>query len=90
MYAVGVIHDRDHYDVAENEVDEIALYPNPVRDRLTVNAENLQSVEVFNLMGQLVMTSTSSVVDMDSLGQGIYFVRVKADGKMITKRIVKQ
>ena len=88
--AVGVIHDRDHYDVAENEVDEIALYPNPVRDRLTANAENLQSVEVFNLMGQLVMTSTSSVVDMDSLGQGIYFVRVKADGKMITKRIVKQ
>ena len=41
-------------------------------------------------MGQLVMTSTSSVVDMDSLDQGIYFVRVKADGMMITKRIVKQ
>ena len=88
--AVGVIHDIAHYDVPENEVEVIALFPNPVKDRLTVKAENLQSVEVYNLMGQQVLVSTSSVIDMGVMNQGIYFVRIHADGKTVTKRIVKQ
>ncbi len=88
--AVGVIHDLAHFDVPENVTESIALYPNPVKDRLTVKAENLQKVEVFNLMGQLVLSSTTANVDMGSLNQGIYFVRIAADGMTVTKRIVKQ
>ena len=88
--ALGVIHDIAHYDVPENEVEAVALYPNPVKDRLTVKAENLQSVEIYNLMGQQVLISTSSVIDMSVLNQGIYFVRIYADGKTVTKRVVKQ
>ena len=88
--AVGVIHDVAHYDVPENEKVTLAVYPNPVKDRLTVKAENLQSVEVYNLVGQLVKTSALPVVDMSDLNQGIYFVRVMADGKTVTKRVVKQ
>ena len=68
----------------------MTVFPNPVKDRLTVKAENLQSVEVYNLVGQLVMTSVLPIVDMSDLNQGIYFVRVMADGKTVTKRVVKQ
>ena len=88
--AVGVIHDIAHNDVPENAEEAIAVYPNPVRDRLMVKAEDLQSVEIYNLVGQQVMFSTSDVVDMGVLNQGIYFVRINADGKTITKRVVKQ
>lgn len=88
--AVGVIHDLAHFDVAENETIAVALYPNPVKGRLTVKAENLQSVEIYNLVGQLVLTTTSSVIELDGLNQGVYFVRVSADGQTVTKRIVKQ
>ena len=88
--AVGVIHDLAHHNVGENEEHVIAMYPNPVKDRLTVKAENLQSVEVYNLMGQQVMAATTPIIDFGSLNQGIYFVRVKADGKTVTERIVKQ
>ena len=88
--AVGVIYDLAHYDVVENETESVAVYPNPVKDRLNVKAENLQSVEVYNLMGQLVMTATTPVMDMSGLNQGIYSVRITADGKTVTKRIVKQ
>ena len=88
--AVGVIYDLAHYDVVDNETKSVAVYPNPLKDRLTVKAENLQSVEVYNIVGQLVMTASSSVVAMDDLNQGVYFVRVNADGKTVTKRIVKQ
>ncbi len=88
--AVGVIHDLAHNDVMENESDIVAVYPNPVKDQLFVKAESLQLVEVLNLVGQQVTVSTDAVVDMSALTEGIYFVRVISDGKMITKRIVKQ
>lgn len=88
--AIGVIHDLAHNEVPENENETVAVYPNPVKDRLTVKAENLQSVEVYDLMGQRVLTTTTSTIDMGSLYQGIYFVRITADGKTVTKRIVKQ
>ena len=88
--AVGVIYDLAHYSVEDNEADAIALYPNPVKDRLMVKAENLQSVEIYNLVGQQVMVSTSDIVDMGVLNQGIYFARINADGKTVTKRVVKQ
>jgi hypothetical protein len=88
--AVGVIHDASHNDVAEYAEKVISMYPNPVKDCLTVNVENLQSVEVYNLMGQQVMAATTPIIDFGSLNQGIYFVRVKAGGKTVTERIVKQ
>ena len=88
--AVGVINDLAHSDVSENEEEVVSLYPNPVKDRLMVKAENLQSVEIYNLVGQQVMVSTSDIVDMGDLNQGIYFVRINADGKTVTKRVVKQ
>ncbi len=88
--AVGVIHDMAHFDVHENVDDVIALYPNPVKDRLTIKADNFQSVEVFNVVGQQVLSSSEPVFDLSGLQQGIYFVRIAADGKIAVKRIVKQ
>ena len=88
--AVGVIHDLAHNDVTENENDFVAVFPNPVKDQLFVKAENLQLVEVYNLVGQKVMSSREAIVDMNALMEGLYFIRVVADGMTITKRIVKQ
>ena len=88
--AVGVIHDLAHFDVEENETVAVALYPNPVKYRLTVKAENLQSVEVFNIVGQQVMVSSETTFDMSDMTQGVYFVRVVCEGGMITQRVVKQ
>ena len=88
--AVGIIHDIAHYDVSENEIEAVAVYPNPVTDRLTVKADDLQSIEIYNLVGQLVKRSTSSIIDFGNLNEGVYFVRVKADGNTVTKRVMKQ
>ena len=88
--AVGVIHDLAHNDVSETEVERFSVYPNPVKDKLFVKAENLQSVEVYNLVGQQVAVTSEAVVEMGDLMQGIYFVRITSEGKTVTKRIVKQ
>ena len=85
-----MIHDLEHTDVLEYESTSVALYPNPVGGRLMVKTENMQSVEVYNLVGQLVATTTMETVDMSNLDAGIYFVRITADGKTVTQRVVKQ
>ena len=90
LEAVGVIHDLAHNEVVENEMEVISVYPNPVKDQLHVKAENLQSVEVYNIVGQQVLVTGNDVVDMTALTEGIYFVRVKAGDGMITRRVVKQ
>lgn len=89
LESVGVIHDLAHNAVHEEEVDVVSVYPNPVKDQLFVNVENLQSVEVYNIFGQLVLVTAHDVVDMTALTEGIYFVRIDTCGKMITRRVVK-
>lgn len=88
--AIGVIHDLAHSDVPENGEELVSIYPNPVSGWLNVKADDLQSVEVYNLVGQQVMSSTESALDLSSLKEGIYFVRLVCEGMTITKRIVKQ
>ena len=88
--AVGVIHDLANTDVPEQIGEAIALFPNPVKKLLNLKAERLQWVEIYNIDGQKVMNSSHNTIDLSSLSAGIYFVRVRCDGQVVTKRIVKQ
>jgi len=58
-------------------------YPNPVDDRLNIQAvEDISSINVFNAIGQHVMSKQPSAVtaflDMGYLASGFYIVQVKA------------
>lgn len=88
--AVGVIHDLAHNAVPDFEEDAVSVFPNPVVDKLFIKGDNVQSVEVYNLVGQQTMTSTETVLDLSGLTDGVYFVRVVCESGMFTKRIVKQ
>ena len=90
LESVGVIHDLAHFDVPEEVVAAVEVYPNPAKDQLFVKAENLQSVEVYNVFGQQVLVTVNSTIDLSALSQGIYFVRINADGHSMTRRFVKQ
>ena len=79
--------------VGENEMEMISVYPNPTQDVIYIGANNdlsVQRVEVFNVTGQKVMSSTESVIDVSGLGSGMYIVRVTADDRIVTQCIVKQ
>ena len=70
-------------------------FPNPVNNKLTLNAQsNIQKVAVYNVLGQEVMRTTpnavTSEVDMTSLSQGAYFVKVSINDVTETIRIIKK
>ena len=75
--------------------NNITLYPNPVNDKLTIEAEaTLGTVEIYNLMGALVYSQkgcTNKVeINTSDLQSGIYFIRMTNDNASETRRFVKE
>ncbi len=92
-FEVHVIMHYVYDGVDENERDRVSVYPNPMRDVLFIEANNglpVQSVEVFNVTGQRVISSRGTEINVSEWDAGVYFVRAAIDDKMIIRRIVKQ
>ena len=65
--------------VEEMTNETYKVYPNPVKDVLTIEGENIQQVNVFNAMGQLVKTVNCNgnvTVNVNDLQNGMYIVNV--------------
>jgi Secretion system C-terminal sorting domain len=75
----------------------ITLFPNPAKDRININTKqgiNLKSIEIFNMLGQLVMAipnkSNERSVDISSLSSGQYMVKVNTDKGISHSKFVKE
>lgn len=88
--AVGVIHDLAHYSVNDQSAASLAVYPNPVQDQLSVNAEQVTAITIFSLTGQRIVESDSHTVDVSFLAPGLYLVRIEVDGMTVVDKFVKQ
>ena len=68
----------------------VEVYPNPASDMLYINSINsIYEVEVYSLNGQLLKQQQNvSHIDVSSLSQGIYMVRVKGDTFTVTKKVM--
>jgi hypothetical protein len=81
--------------VEDNVIQGFSLYPNPVNDRLHLNAlDNIEELSVYNLLGQEVLRTQPKVsnteVDMSNLPTGMYVVKVKVGEQLGSYRIVKK
>ena len=78
--------------VEESVEQEVQIYPNPSSSVINIEAEDLTLVEVYNTVGQRVISKEvngeKAQVNTEGLGNGIYFVRVVAgNGVMATKKV---
>lgn len=74
---------------------KFTLYPNPVQDVLHFNSkENLeiQSVEIYNMLGQIVISVPNSTtsVDVSSLKSGNYFIKVNTEQGISNTKFIKE
>jgi hypothetical protein len=70
--------------------ESLKIYPNPTSGVLNIQGEGMKSVEIYNSIGQCVMTqevnSNGIQLNTESLNNGIYFLRVYAnDGTMLNR-----
>jgi hypothetical protein len=79
--------------VDENPLSRVKLYPNPTSGQLSIEAEGMTSVNVFDLVGQCVMQMSAedgqAILDMSQLQNGIYFIKVNTTNGSAVQRVVK-
>ena len=76
-------------NVAENS-SVYSIYPNPTTSKVTINGENINSVAIYNVAGQLVRVEklTSNVLDMN-VEAGVYFLNIiDNNGNSTVQRVV--
>ena len=76
--------------VSENDRKDFNVYPNPANILMSVEAEGLQQVTIFNVMGQVVMTQRCSddgvVISTSDFASGVYTISIKTAQGTATKR----
>ena len=81
-----------NYAVDENSDRLATLFPNPARDRVTVKAEGLREIAVYDVAGRLVMRrlvqGSEAVVEVASLTRGVYFFRVGTEQGCVLQKVV--
>lgn len=79
--------------VDENSLLNVKLYPNPTSGQLSIEAVEISSASVYDLVGQCVMQKSAENgqlnLDMSQLQNGIYFVKVNTANGSVVQRVVK-
>jgi len=76
----------------ETSFNRVQLYPNPVKDVLTVSSnKKVNSISIYNTAGQLVKTvQNANTVNMNNLSAGVYVVKTDVEGKTETFKVIKK
>ena len=80
-------------------IEELSLsfniYPNPVNDNLYIETQTqilTQTIEIYDAFGrqQLIANGQQpTAIDVSNLNSGVYFIKIKTNDGVITKRFVK-
>ena len=77
--------------VSEANTVGTAVYPNPTQGKVTIEAENLQSISIFNMLGERILETPANgdVFEYDFSHErvGIYFVKVETTKGTETRKV---
>lgn len=77
------------WDVEEFE-QTLKIYPNPTSSVLNIEGEGVNSIEVYNAIGQCILTQevngNSVQINTEAMNNGVYFVRIHANDGVVLNR----
>ena len=77
--------------IGENEA-LVKVYPNPTKGIVTIEAEGMIEVLVYNALEQCLIqkevAESQTIIDLQNLSEGLYLLRVVTEEGTISKRIV--
>jgi len=79
-------------DMEENISSNIQVYPNPTQNLLNIKAENILSIRIISITGQLVLDmeakGNKAVIDVNELKPGVYFVNIDTQSGSVSRKII--
>ena len=79
----------------ENSLEDFQVYPNPNNgNTLFFNTTKEVQVSVYSILGKLIkhekVTITKKNIDISSLSNGIYLLKITSENKSITKKLIRR
>lgn len=79
----------------DKEDAQVEVYPNPVEDLLIVYAQEEIEVELYSMTGQRIRVEIEKendrwLIGTDKLPAGVYYLRIDSNGRLSSKKIIKQ
>jgi hypothetical protein len=74
-----------------NNASNVAVYPNPVTDNLQIQTTlPIKEIEVADITGRLLYTTTSKIINCSSFAKGVYFITLTTENGKAVKKFVKE
>lgn len=74
-----------------NLLDGIYIYPNPTANKIYISSNEFLIAELFNVVGQKILTTTNNNIDMTEFVSGIYALRITSNNNNSkTFKIIKK
>ena len=79
--------------ISENDFGSLTLYPNPARNVLNIEGNNLKEAALYSAIGTLVMQAEldekATCLNVSGLTKGIYFVKIiNTEGNVCTRKVM--
>ena len=81
------------WDAVQENGKEAKVYPNPAKDMLRVEGKDILQIELFNIVGQKVLSvdANFNAIKLDQLSGGLYFVRLQSkQGEQTLKLLIEK
>ena len=70
---------------------EFKVYPNPASDEINIQLNNgleLQRVNLYNALGQIVASSNELNIDVSHLNSGLFYIQIVTKNGKIAKKVI--
>lgn len=70
--------------------EDLDIYPNPTSSQLTIDNLSLSEVNIIDISGKVVKTANTNEIDVASLPNGMYILKIQSSTGLIYSRFVKE
>lgn len=92
-----IVFNEQVLNTTEFDSNSISIYPNPTQNILNINSslEEMNSIELYDLRGRLVNKfnidyQVQAQIDISTLENAMYFIKINTENGSTTKRIIKK
>ena len=83
-----------YVDGIEEAASIVSVFPNPVEQVVTVKANSIERIRLFDITGQMLLDSTESgdtaTIDMSGFAIGQYILQVSTKNNVATQKLIKK
>ena len=72
-------------------LNQVNVYPNPTHDIINVeaNKSKVENVAILDLQGREILSTSATIINLDFLSAGTYFIRIGINSSYVTKKFFK-